>query len=538
MQIQGDVMKKNNGFTLIELMIVLSIISILVLVSVPKLNSVKKNAADRKVDANVYIVKAFLEDRRFGDKGTIVELYDNQKQPLGEVLKAVQNNIGKAMELTFTASRSIENPYSGSSSISYTVQNIESNTENASVVVSGSTGSLPQNENSIVYPVVSNWRIFSGKVIVIVYNSGYIGFGVNENGTKVKPFVIKMPSEQAFNIDPVPPPVTEPPDVVFDPIAIMNDMINGPINVIGSFDKNVNINLNSPPAGPPARAYYTSSSSDIKVTGPVYLQGKYIKLESTSNITGNLKVLANYINLSNYFNVYGNADFIGKQKVFINSYLSYMQAPYVQSDGDFESAGFFFSGTNNELQAAVKGIIKNPYGSPKIKNVQAKSNYEGKTLFPINMTKAMQYDLFNLPVTYNSKGDRFAYNWLNDVAFVRMSSAESSSITFSELDEKMSINQPGSSGDMSGTVKILFVDGDYTITHKSNKSISTGNWFIYCTGTLNISNKQTVELQNSSLYCREATITSPSFEIELVGGSMKSKYLSKITEYFTNFLAE
>ena len=55
--------KKDGGFTLIELMIVIAVIGILAVVMVPKVGSIKSQAKSSGVDTNVRAVEAFVQSR-------------------------------------------------------------------------------------------------------------------------------------------------------------------------------------------------------------------------------------------------------------------------------------------------------------------------------------------------------------------------------------------------------------------------------------------------------------------------------------------
>lgn len=55
--------RKDEGFTLIELMIVIAVIGILAVVLVPKVGSIKAQAKSAGVDTNVRAVEAFVQSR-------------------------------------------------------------------------------------------------------------------------------------------------------------------------------------------------------------------------------------------------------------------------------------------------------------------------------------------------------------------------------------------------------------------------------------------------------------------------------------------
>lgn len=542
-------MKNKKGFTLIELLIVLAIIAILTPIVIPKVKTVKEDAINKKVNANIFMVKTFLEDRRFLDKSTIYDEYDKKtteektESLLSSVLDIVKTNVGQAMEGIFTASRAIENPFTGSKTISYNTESLILNNVDCSIVIVKDTRNAPENEELISYPENTELKRLSGKVAVIIFKDRYVGYGIDKAGNVVSPFIVKMPPEKALTLNP--PIQTNPeepsPSSGTTPNDILNDMINIPFNVIGNFDKNTNINLNPPPSSPPDRAFIKTGGT-LNIIGDAYIQGKYIRSATKVDITGNLKMLGNFIDITSDLIVGENADFLGKQKVLFSGYTANVKRySYIQTDGEFNfQNGQYNSNTNRDMYvAADPAKVVTPWGA-KINYVEPRTNYEGKVLLSVDTTKSIPYNNSDRVYSYGTQGDKFIYNPDSDVAFCRLTPTNSSNVTFDILDEAMSINKAklNGNGSMNGTVKVLFIDGDFTLRHRYNNPISTGNWFIYCTGNLYLPSQGAIELKNSAVYCRSAVIEN-TFTVDMMGSRLtqgNNDYINVLKDYFNYYL--
>jgi prepilin-type N-terminal cleavage/methylation domain-containing protein len=208
-------MKNKKGFTLIEIMIVLTIIAILTPIVIPKLKIVKVEAVNKKVDANVFMVKAFLEDRRFLDKVTIYDQYDRKSESertdtlLSNTLNTVKQNVGQAMESVFTASRAIENPFTESKVISYNISDITLfNSDCSAIIIRDTTITPPEKEDRLIYPSITDWKKYAGKIIVTVFKDRYSGYGVGRDGSKISPFIVKMPENRDLSVGDLPSVLT------------------------------------------------------------------------------------------------------------------------------------------------------------------------------------------------------------------------------------------------------------------------------------------------------------------------------------------
>ena len=206
---KGSGHEKKKGFTLVELMIVLAVISILVTAAVPNMDSIKLDAYNRKAESNILMVKTFLEDRKFRDKYTIYQQNDIKGISLEQVMSDVGVNVAKAMEDTFSASRALDNPFTGSKAILYESQ-VSSLRKDGSVLVMHSTGTLPENVNDISMMADSEER--PGITTVKVYPDGYVIYGVGKDRRIITPFIIEMPDIEAFKIEDATPSAPKPRD--------------------------------------------------------------------------------------------------------------------------------------------------------------------------------------------------------------------------------------------------------------------------------------------------------------------------------------
>jgi len=202
-------MEVKKGFTLIELMIVLAVISILVTVAAPNVDSIRSDAYNRKIESNILMVKTFLEDRKFKDKNIIYQQHDKNGLALELVMDDVKTDVAEAMKGAFSGSRSLDNPFTGSKEILY--DNTESHPDGkGSIVVMHSVGTLPGDVNGI--SMKSDGKKHPGNTMVVIYPDGYVVYGVGKDGNLISPSIIEMPDMEAFYIDDVDPATPKPGD--------------------------------------------------------------------------------------------------------------------------------------------------------------------------------------------------------------------------------------------------------------------------------------------------------------------------------------
>ncbi|MBC8062735.1 MAG: chitobiase/beta-hexosaminidase C-terminal domain-containing protein [Clostridiaceae bacterium] len=181
-----------KGFTLIELMIVIAIIAVLSVVLIPKAMPLKDQAKNNAVQANVYILRSFLENRAGMDKGNITN--DLKTLPLTTALSNVQSKIKADMDLAFTGNNAIKNPFNNNSTIDISSSNVSSNINvgSASVIIGYDVNMLPIDVSGITNSVIT-----PGVTVIIVYPTGYVVYGVDKLGAILQPTLVNMPNRVA-----------------------------------------------------------------------------------------------------------------------------------------------------------------------------------------------------------------------------------------------------------------------------------------------------------------------------------------------------
>lgn len=186
-------MERKKGFTLIEIMIVLSIMGILSIVLIPKVGAIKQMSKDNGVSANTLVVRTYLENRAGKDGISYqISIIDNKTQI--QALATILNNVGTDMNSYFSGSNALVNPFNNVNSINYSQGNVWSNSPNSASVVLGynNTDTLPENNNAVTNTLPKGTS-FTGDVVTIIYNTGYVLYGVDSDGQMVNINIIKFP---------------------------------------------------------------------------------------------------------------------------------------------------------------------------------------------------------------------------------------------------------------------------------------------------------------------------------------------------------
>ncbi|MDI6812085.1 MAG: prepilin-type N-terminal cleavage/methylation domain-containing protein [Desulfitobacteriaceae bacterium] len=104
--------RNEDGFTLIELMIVIAVIGILAVVLVPRIGSIKTQAKGAGIDTNVRMVQGYVQSKasRWADQSF------SQAKVAQDILDAFNN--------TTNPDEKIKNPYSASSSITSAISTV------------------------------------------------------------------------------------------------------------------------------------------------------------------------------------------------------------------------------------------------------------------------------------------------------------------------------------------------------------------------------------------------------------------------------
>jgi prepilin-type N-terminal cleavage/methylation domain-containing protein len=298
-------MRVKKGFTLIELMIVISVIGILGMVIVPNVGSVKTQSKNQSAATNVMLVRSFIENRGARDAialNTALLAGRSYSEAMGEILNSLKSD----MTQVFSGSNALQNPFNNTTSINYSHQDVRlNNPDSASVVLgySADVNSVLPTDNSTVSSALPKDKSFAGNVVVIMYKTGYVLYGMDSNGDIININIIKNP--------PIPP-------VVQSGIGGGNGGLPGGINDGGTTPTGILANIGDvvtyiksittekiligaplgqiwdvmkSPLDGELRAQFTPGNTSKNIVNP-YNNSDNIGIQYSSNITGNYSIIS------------------------------------------------------------------------------------------------------------------------------------------------------------------------------------------------------------------------------------------------------
>jgi hypothetical protein len=186
-------------------MIVLAIIALLSVILIPKVEAIKLQSKNNSVTTNVLLVRTYLENRSGKDAisyETSTTAGDTQETALANILSNNDSGntgytgVGPDMTSDFSGSNALVNPFNNNSSIVYSEGNVtnKGSSSTSAVLLYYSTDTLPADNSSVSSStVLPSGTGFAGSVVVVVYSTGYVLYGVDNSGQIISVYIIKFP---------------------------------------------------------------------------------------------------------------------------------------------------------------------------------------------------------------------------------------------------------------------------------------------------------------------------------------------------------
>jgi prepilin-type N-terminal cleavage/methylation domain-containing protein len=316
------VIYRKKGFTLIEIMIVISIISLLSIILVPKVGAVRVESKNNKVSTNVLLVRTYLDNRSGKDSIKIGDKNDST------TLSNIVNSILGDMNSNFSGSNALENPFNGSEKI-LSQGEIKENapSKNASVLIYYSTGALPASSDITKSNSFPKGEDIKGSTVVVVYGNkgGYALYGVDNYGNIISPYIIKFPPSLAdMELSDDNQGNDDEQDYAYDSDRDIADIFyKNCLNIFGDTSSNISLG--------------NSGSGSMDITGSVYLQGNSVSImQNSTDISQNLNIVGvnsssnvnlgngnnDNLNVSGTCNIQGNDIYINENSSTNNFYIN------------------------------------------------------------------------------------------------------------------------------------------------------------------------------------------------------------------------
>lgn len=168
--------KKEEGFTLVELMIVISIIAILAVVLVPKVGDMKDSVRNQGITSNVNSVRAFLE----------LKVNSRESASADE-----DDRILALLTSEFTGGNAIVNPITNGEGIALWGGTPNNASTNSIIVRNVGSYVGTYNIEGEDFYTRTDLQAYAGKIYIYVCTDGYIVYGKNVDKTSTDYQVIK-----------------------------------------------------------------------------------------------------------------------------------------------------------------------------------------------------------------------------------------------------------------------------------------------------------------------------------------------------------